>query len=126
MLPAKVRDTIRGLLVRRVNRPVRALREPASPDNLLAQEAKLIGDAGALLDPEIVASGWIWRREKEARRYARVCVWDGVCEADATTDDGLCAAHAEQQAKEDAYQQAEIDADIAALVAACREGADAV
>lgn len=126
MPPAKVRDTIRGLLIRRVNRLVRALREPSTPDNLLAQEARLIGDAGAMLDPECIASGWIWRREKEARLAAKVCVWDGECEADATSDDGLCVAHAEQQAKEDADEQAEADADIAALVAKCREGADAV
>lgn len=94
MLPTKVRDTIRGQLVRRVNRIVRLLRQPTSPDNVIAYEARLIGDAGAMLDPDIIAARWIDRQEREARRYARVCVWDGECEADATTDDGLCAVHA--------------------------------
>lgn len=126
MLPPKVRDVVRGLLVRRVNRIVRALRAPATPDNLLANEARLIGEAGAMLDPEVLASGWVDRREREARMLARVCVWDGECEADATTDDGLCTAHAAEQAREDADEQAEVDADIADLVAKCREGADAV
>lgn len=106
MLPAKVRDAVRGMLVLRVSRIVRFLREPTTPDNLLANEAKLIGDAGAMLDPEIIASSWIEARSMEARRYAKVCVWDGECEDDATTDDGLCAAHAEEQAREDAEMHA--------------------
>lgn len=117
MLPQKVRDTVRGLLIRRVNRIVRLLRAPASPDNVIAYEAQLIGDAGAMLDPDIVAARWIDRQEREARQYARVCVWDGECEADAITDDGLCAAHAEQQAREDADEQAVADAEVARVVA---------
>lgn len=99
MLPAKVTDTIRGLLVRRVARLVRALEE-RSPDSLLADMARLIGDAGAMLDPEAHAAALAERQEREARLYARVCVWDGECEADASTDDGLCAAHALEQARE--------------------------
>lgn len=100
MLPAKVRDTMRGLLALRVNRIVQLLRNLAAPDNAIANEARLIGDAGKMLDPDIIAGVWVQHQEREARLYARVCVWDGVCEADATTDDGLCAAHAEEQARE--------------------------
>lgn len=109
MLPEKVRDTIRGLLTRRVARIVRFLREPSTPDNLLANEARLIGDAGAMLEPEVIASSWIEARSLEARRYAQVCVWDGECEADATSEDGLCAAHAEEQAREEAETRALVE-----------------
>lgn len=109
MLPAKVRDAVRGLLVLRVNRIVRLLRNPAAPDNAIANEAKLIGDAGKMLDPEFLASWWIDDWQREARRYARVCVWDGECEADATTDDGLCLEHGLEQARE----QVEIEAQVA-------------
>lgn len=100
MLPAKVRDTMRGLLVHRVNRMIRLLRDARSPDNAIANEARLIGEAGAMLDPDMLAGIWAQQREREARLYARVCVWDGECEADATTDDGMCADHAAEQARE--------------------------
>lgn len=117
MLPAKVRDVVRGLLIQRVNRIIRLLRSPASPDNAIAAEARLIGDAGKMLDPDIIAGVWVQRQEREARLYARVCVWDGVCEVDATSDDGLCAAHAAEQAREDAEMQAEIDGQVARIAA---------
>lgn len=118
MLPAKVRDAIRGLLILRVNRMIRLLRDSRSPDNAIANEARLIGDAGAMLDPDILAGIWVQHREREARRYARVCVWDGECEADATSDDGLCAAHAAEQTSEaEADERADIDAHVARIVA---------
>ena len=99
MLPAKVTTKVRGLLIRRVARLVRALEE-RRPDSLLADMARLVGDAGAMLDPEASAAAWAFRQEREGRLYARVCVWDGECEADATTDDGLCVVHAEEQQRE--------------------------
>lgn len=55
MLPAKVTAKVRGLLIRRVARLVRALEE-RRPDSLLADMARLIGDAGAMLDPEAHAA----------------------------------------------------------------------
>lgn len=118
MLPARVRDAVRGLLIRRVNRMVRLLRDSRSPDNAIANEARLIGEAGAMLDPDMLAGMWAQKQEREARRYARVCVWDGECEADAATDDGLCAAHAAQQTSESgADEQADLDAHVARIVA---------
>lgn len=109
MLPARVRDTIRGMRYRRVDRLVHALRDPRVSDASIAENARLVGEAGWLLDPEACASVEVVRRETEARRYARVCVWDGECEAEATTDDGLCAAHAEEQAREEAETRALIE-----------------
>lgn len=117
MLPEKVRSAVRNLLIARVKRIVRLLNDSTTPDNVVAYEAALIGEAGAMLDPDVLAARWIDRQETEARRHARVCVWDGECEADATTDDGLCAAHAAEQTRQDADVQAEIDVDIARLVA---------
>lgn len=108
MLPAKVRDAVRGLLIRRVNRIVRLLSSPAAPDNVIAYESQMIGDAGAMLDPDICAARWIEVRERAARIHARVCVWDGECEQDATTDDGLCAEHAAEQAREEAEIAVEV------------------
>jgi hypothetical protein len=93
MLPARVREAVRGLLRKRVIRLVRAMSDGRIPDASIAENARLVGEAGGMLEPE-------------ARRYARVCVWDGECEADATTDDGLCAAHAVEQAREDAEARA--------------------
>lgn len=99
MLPAKVRAAVRRLIGERLERLRRQLTMDSTPlvDALIAEGARLVGDAGWLLDPEAAASALIVQREDEARRYARVCVWDGECEADATTDDGLCVVHAEEQ-----------------------------
>lgn len=109
MLPARVRDTIRGMLYRRVDRLVHAIHDPRIPDAVVAENARLVGEAGWMLDPESVASAEVIRREHEARRYARVCVWDGECELDAVTDDGLCAAHAAEQAREEAETRALVE-----------------
>ncbi len=110
MPPVKVRVAVRRLLRDRVERLVRQLTMPSDllPDSLIAESARLVGEAGWLLDPEAAASALIVQCETEACRYARVCVWDGECEADATTDDGLCAAHAAEQAREDAEIRAQI------------------
>lgn len=111
MLPSKVREKVRQLLRARAERLVRALNDVRMPDVALAEEARLVGEAGWLLDPEMTASAEIRRREIEARRYARVCVWDGYCEADAVTDDGLCAAHGAEQAREDAEIRDQVERD---------------
>lgn len=109
MLPAKVCAAVRRLLHKRVDRLVRSLEDPRISDSVVADNARLVGEAGWMLDPEAVASSLIVQREDEARRYARVCVWDGVCEADATSDDGLCADHAAEQALEDLKTSALIE-----------------
>jgi hypothetical protein len=113
MLPTKVTDGALAMLRRRVARLVRLLnlfaqkgRHP--PLNVLAMECRLIGDVAWMLAPESMADALATKHATEARRAFRVCVWDGACEADATTDDGLCAAHAEQQARE----EAEVDEDL--------------
>lgn len=113
MLPAKVREKVRQLLRVRVEHLVRQLAMPPSPliDSLVAETARLIGEAGWLLDPEAAASVLIVQRETEARRYARVCVWDGECEADSVTDDGLCAEHGAEQAREEAELRAQVERD---------------
>ncbi len=110
MPPVKVREAVRRLLRDRVERLVRQLTTPSDslPDSLIAESARLVGEVGWLLDPEAAASAQIVQCETEARRYARVCVWDGECEADATTDDGLCAPHAVEQAREDAEIRAHL------------------
>jgi hypothetical protein len=115
MLPAKVTDGAIGLLRKRVARIVRLLNifakdERKPPLNVLAMEAKLIGDCAWLLAPESMADMLGTEHALKARRAFRVCVWDGECEADATTDDGLCAAHAEEQAREEAETEAEVAA----------------
>lgn len=117
MLPEKVINGARSLLRRRVARIARMLNFEGdkAPNYLLAMQAKLIGEVAWLLAPEAIADSIAADRAIRARRMFRVCVWDGECEADATTDDGLCAAHAEQQAKEDAEVDPEFDAMIAEL-----------
>lgn len=111
MLPDKVIKGARALLRRRVARIVRLLNleNDKAPVNLLAHEAKLIGDVAWLLAPESMADALGSEKAIRARRMFRVCVWDGECEQDATTDDGLCADHAAEQARE----AAEIATDIA-------------
>ena len=111
MLPEKVRAAVRKLLRERVVRLLEQLKLGTDPmmDGLMSETARRIGEVGCMLDPEASGSAVIERYDREARCYARVCVWDGECEQDATTDDGLCADHAAEQARE----QAEIDADLA-------------
>lgn len=111
MPPDKVRAAVRKLLRERVLRLLRQLDMAPEKivDALASETARSIGEAGCMLDPEAASSAVGERYEREARRYARVCMWDGECCADATTDDGLCADHAAEQARE----AAEIAVDIA-------------
>lgn len=102
MLPVKVTEGARKLLRRRVARLVRLLNlETHPPALILADAARLVGDAAWLLDPEGIAALEGSRRAIAARKAFGVCIWDGACEADAT-DEGLCAEHAVQCAKEEA------------------------
>jgi hypothetical protein len=129
MLPPKVTDGALGLLRKRVGRLVRLLnlfsqsrgegRKP--PLNILAMECRLVGDVAWLLAPESMVDMLATKHNLAARRAFRVCMWDGECNADATTDDGLCAAHAEEQAREEAETDADFDAHVRAL--AQEEGA---
>jgi len=121
MLPAKVTDGALAMLRRRIARLIRLLNLFAKKDrhpplNVLAMECQLIGDVAWMLAPESMADRLATKHATEARRAFRVCVWDGECEADATTDDGLCAAHADQQCAEDADADADFDAHIRALI----------
>lgn len=107
MLPPKVTNGALGLLRSRVNRLVRLLnlfaqKERPPPLNVVAVECRLIGDVAWLLAPDSMADALATKHDLAARKAFRVCVWDGECNADATTDDGLCAAHAEEQKREDA------------------------
>jgi hypothetical protein len=113
MLPAKVRAAVRGLIKGRVARLIEQLRMDPDPmmDGLISETARGIGEAGCMLDPEAASSAVGERYDREARQYARVCMWDGECEADATTDDGLCSDHAAQQAREQAEVDAELEKD---------------
>lgn len=122
MLPDKVIKGARALLRRRVARICRLLNleNDKAPTNVLAMEAKLIGDVAWLLAPESMADALGTEKALKARRMFRVCAWDGECNEDATTDDGLCPAHAEQQAREEAETDAEVDAMLAEAVAECR------
>jgi len=110
-LPDRVIDAALLKLRRRVARIVRLLNhEQRAPLNVLAHEAQLIGECAWLLDPFAMADAMATKHALAARREHKICVWDGECEADATSDDGLCAAHAEEQAREEAETEAEVAA----------------
>jgi hypothetical protein len=111
MLPAKVRAAVRGLIKGRVARLIEQLRMDPDPmmDGLISETARRIGEAGCMLDPEAASSAVGEHYDCEARQYAKVCTWDGECETDAVTDDGLCAEHAAEQARE--FAAAQVDQD---------------
>lgn len=100
-LPDKVIAVARRALRTRAERLLRLL-DLGTPSVILANQGRLVYDAACMLDPDAIADGIREELARGARRYAQVCVWDGVCEADATTDDGLCAAHAAEQVRDDA------------------------
>lgn len=109
-LPDKVIAVARRTLSTRVQRLLRLL-DIGAPSIILANQGRLVYDAACMLDPDAIADGIREELARGARRYAQVCVWDGVCEADATTDDGLCADHAAEQAREDAEARALLELD---------------
>lgn len=128
MLPPKVTDGALKLLRKRVARLVSLLnlfaqKERPPPLSVLAMECRLVGDVAWLLAPESMADMLATKHNLAARKAFRVCVWDGECNADATTDDGLCAAHAEEQRREDAETE-DLDA-LLSEAAAEQGGADA-
>lgn len=104
-LPDKVIAVARRALRTRAERLLRLL-DLGTPSVILANQGRLVYDAACMLDPDTIADGIREELARGARRYAQVCVWDGVCEADATTDDGLCAAHAAEQVREDVEARA--------------------
>lgn len=114
----KIRDAMRAVLVKRVNRLLR-LAKAGSPDSLLASEARLIGEAGWMLDPESLAAHEIVRRQMMARRMGGFCVYDERCPRRADTAADLCREHAAMVEAENAALDAELAAETRATSILC-------